>query len=251
MHRRYFIHLAYNGANYCGWQNQPNVSTVQQTIEKALGILLQQPDMAIVGAGRTDSGVHAQSMIAHFDIENKEIDLVQLCKQLNNFLPKDISIHDIKEVKNDAHARFDATSRTYKYYVTTVKDPFLYPFRYQIFQKPNVTKMNICANTLFNYIDFTSFSKLHTDVKTNNCKIMQAYWEQDGNDFIFTIQADRFLRNMVRAIVGTLLEVGKNKLTVEDFIRIIEAKDRSRAGSSAPGNALFLQEVTYNSDIYL
>lgn len=250
MCRRYFIHLAYNGANYCGWQSQPNATTVQDTIEHALSVLLRS-SIPIVGAGRTDSGVHARSMIAHFDLEAMEIDTIQLAKQLNNFLPKDISIYEIREVKNDAHARFDALSRTYKYYVTTIKDPFMFPFKYKLFHTPDVVKMNQCARILFDYEDFTSFSKLHTDVKTNNCKIMQAYWEQDEDDFIFTIQADRFLRNMVRAIVGTLLKVGSNKMSEDEFIAVIEAKDRSKAGSSAPGNALFLHEVAYESDIYL
>lgn len=248
--KRYFIYLAYNGENYCGWQIQPNGISVQETIEKALTTLLRTPT-SIVGAGRTDAGVHARSMIAHFDNEQEELDTVQLADKLNRILPKDIAINSIKEVASDAHARFDATSRLYRYYVTTRKDPYLHHLKYKVHGNINMEMMNTCANVLFEYSDFTSFSKLHTDVKTNNCKIMIAHWEKVGDDYIFTIKADRFLRNMVRSIVGTLLEAGRGKLTPEGMRQIIEAKDRGAAGTSVPGHALFLEEVEYDHKIYL
>ena len=247
--KRYFIYLAYNGEKYFGWQTQPNGETVQETIEKALTTLLRTPT-AILGAGRTDSGVHARNMIAHFDCDIEELDIDDLLFKLNNFLPRNIAIHKIVPVRNDAHARFDALSRTYKYYVTTSKDPFLYKFKCKVHHSLDVDLMNKSAQVLFDYIDFTSFSKLHSDVKTNNCTIMKAEWEQIGNDYIFTIKANRFLRNMVRAIVGTLLLTGHNKITPDDVRAIIEAKDRSKAGTSAPGHALFLEEVEYPKEIF-
>lgn len=249
MTKRYFIRLAYNGANYCGWQIQPNALSVQEVLENALSTLLKQ-EIMIVGAGRTDAGVHAKEMIAHFDFSNIE-DSEQLTHKLNSFLPKDITIYGIEEVKIDTHARFDAINRTYKYYVTTDKDPFLHPFKYRIFFPIDIKLMNEACKILFNHIDFTSFSKLHTDVKTNNCKIMQAYWEENNENYIFTIQADRFLRNMVRAIVGTLLDVGKKKISLDEFEKIILSKDRGKASSSAPAHALFLEKVSYESNIYI
>ncbi len=248
--RRYFIYLAYNGENYCGWQIQPNGVSVQETLEKALATLLRTP-ITIVGAGRTDAGVHARMMAAHFDYESENIDLSLLSKKLNSILPKDISIYNIVEVKPDAHARFDATSRLYRYYITTEKDPFLHHLKYKVHGDLDIDKMNACANILFEYEDFTSFSKLHTDVKTNNCTIMEAQWVKEGNDYIFTIKANRFLRNMVRSIVGTLLEAGKGKIDPEGMRRIIEAKDRGEAGISVPGHALFLEEIEYNNEIFI
>jgi len=247
---RYFIFLAYNGTNYCGWQNQPNGTAIQETIEKALSTLLRTT-VPIVGAGRTDAGVHARQMIAHFDFENSIGDLPQLAERLNRILPKDIALYKIVPVIPEAHARFDATSRLYRYYVTTQKDPFMYPYKYKIHGDLDIEMMNRCANVLFEYEDFTSFSKLHTDVKTNNCAIMKAKWVRQGNDYIFTIQANRFLRNMVRAIVGTLLDAGRNKIDETGMRRIIEAKDRGVAGLSVPGNALFLEEIEYPESIFL
>jgi len=247
--KRYFIYLSYNGEKYCGWQIQPNGISVQETIEKALATLLRTPT-PIVGAGRTDAGVHARMMAAHFDHENN-LDLPLLSNKLNSILPKDIAIHQIIEVKPDAHARFDATSRLYRYYITTEKDPFLHHLKYKIHGSLDLDAMNTCANVLFEYEDFTSFSKLHTDVKTNNCNIMQAEWKQSGNDYIFTIKADRFLRNMVRSIVGTLLEAGRGKLNTDGMRHIIEAKDRCTAGISVPGHALFLEEIEYENKIFI
>lgn len=247
--RRYFIYLAYNGENYFGWQTQPNGETVQEAIEKALSTLLRTP-ISILGAGRTDSGVHAKSMIAHFDCDIDDLNIEELVFKLNNFLNRDIVIYNIIPVRNDAHARFDAIARTYKYYVTTKKDPFLHKLKYKVHGDLNLEMMNECANVLFDYIDFTSFSKLHSDVKTNNCTIMHAEWVLEGDDYIFTIKANRFLRNMVRAIVGTLLLAGQGKLTPNDMRTIIEAKDRSKAGTSAPAHALFLEEVEYPKEIF-
>ena len=244
---RYFMYLAYNGGNYCGWQVQRNGVSIQELIEKALAILLRVPT-PILGAGRTDAGVHARQMIAHFDAEVE--DTVMLTEKLNRILPKDITIYKTIRVKDDAHARFDATSRLYKYYITTQKDPFLYPYKYKVHGNIDLDIMNRCSDILFDYVDFTSFSKLHTDVKTNDCTIMYARWEKEGEDYIFTIKANRFLRNMVRAIVGTLLEAGRGKLDEAGMRRIIEAKDRSVAGCSVPGNALFLEEVEYPDEIF-
>lgn len=246
---RYFIHLAYNGENYHGWQNQPNGISVQEVIETAISNILGSKT-PIVGAGRTDAGVHARCMYAHFDLEspleslNTNADM--LTERLNAYLPNDIFIYDIKGVEPDMHARFSAKSRTYKYYVTTEKDPFEGMYRMRVKPSVDFQKMNEACKYLFNHTDFTSFSKLHTDVKTNNCTIMEAHWEQTSEThWEFTIKADRFLRNMVRAIVGTLLDVGSGKLTVEQFAEVIEKKDRCVAGMSVPAKALFLEEVEY------
>lgn len=247
---RYFIYLSYDGTNYHGWQIQPNGISVQEVLMKALSTFLRKP-IEVVGAGRTDAGVHARLMVAHFDFD-AELDCVTVVDKLNRLLPPDVAVHRVRRVKSDAHARFDATYRTYKYYITTCKDPFSRAFSWRIFQTLDFEKMNEAAQTLFDYIDFTSFSKLHTDVKTNNCKMMYARWEQIGeHNWVFTIQADRFLRNMVRAVVGTLVEVGKGKLTVEGFRKVIEEKNRCSAGTSVPGNALFLVDVGYPEELFL
>ncbi len=246
---RYFIYLGYNGKPFCGWQVQPNGPSVQQCIEEALATLLRRA-CPIVGAGRTDAGVHALQMAAHFDSETPIANLAFLAEKLNRLLPKDIAIYRIVPVRPDAHARFDATFRTYKYYITFRKDPFNYEHVYRLHGSLNFEAMNEACRVLYDYIDFTSFSKLHTDVKTNNCRISHAGWEQQGDVWVFTITADRFLRNMVRAIVGTLLEVGRGKLSVAGFCQVIEAKDRGKAGTSAPGHALFLAEVGYPDPIF-
>ena len=246
---RYFIYLGYNGKNFSGWQIQPNGLTVQQCLEEALGTLLRRP-VPVVGAGRTDAGVHARLMVAHFDWDEPLADPAFLAEKLNRLLPKDIAVYRVVPVKPEAHARFDATPRTYKYYVTTRKDPFNYDLVYRMNGKLDFEAMNEACKVLFDYIDFTSFSKLHTDVKTNNCRIYQAGWKQEGDVWVFTVQADRFLRNMVRAIVGTLLEVGRGKLTIDGFRKVIEAKDRCKAGGSVPGHALFLVNVTYPESLF-
>lgn len=244
---RYFIYLSYDGARYHGWQIQPNGSSVQEVLAKALSTLLREP-IEVTGAGRTDAGVNASLMVAHFDTEKAADD--QLAYRLNKFLPHDIAIHKIVPVKDEAHARFSATSRTYHYYIITEKSPFE-PYAYRFPQPLDFDRMNEAARTLFDYTDFTSFSKLHTDVKTNNCRIMRAEWSQVSPiKWQFTITADRFLRNMVRAIVGTLLDVGRGILTIEQFRSIIEQKDRCSAGMSVPGHALFLADVTYPNNLF-
>lgn len=248
--QRYFIYLAYDGTSYHGWQVQPNGVSVQECLTKALSILLRQP-IEVVGAGRTDAGVHARLMVAHFD-SSQMLDEMFMADKLNRLLPPDISVYRLRAVRPDAHARFDATSRTYRYYVTTAKMPFDRQYRCRLFSVPDFERMNEAAKILFDYTDFTSFSKLHTDVKTNNCRIIQARWENlDEVTWVFTIQADRFLRNMVRAVVGTLLEVGRGKLSVEGFRKVIEVKDRCRAGTSVPGCALFLEDITYPEELFV
>lgn len=248
--QRYFISLAYDGTRYHGWQIQPNGESVQGCLMQALSTILRT-SVDITGAGRTDAGVHASYMVAHFDSE-QELNTQFLTDKLNRLLPPDISIFQIRPVHKEAHARFDATSRTYHYYITTAKSPFDRQYRYRIYGSLNFDRMNEAAQTLFEFTDFTSFSKLHTDVKTNNCRIMQAQWTPvDQSTWVFTIQADRFLRNMVRAIVGTLLEVGRGKLSVEGFKQVILQKDRCKAGTSVPGNALFLSDISYPESLFL
>jgi len=251
---RFFMYLSYDGARYHGWQIQPNGVSVQEMLEKALSTLLREP-IEVTGAGRTDAGVNASLMVAHFDTEQEADE--QLVYRLNKFLPRDIAIHKIVPVTADAHARFSATSRTYIYNVVTGKTPFE-PYAYRFPQPLDFDKMNEAAQTLFDYTDFTSFSKLHTDVKTNNCCIMRAEWKLltpnsslQTQKWQFTITADRFLRNMVRAIVGTLFEVGRGAITVQQFREIIEKKDRCSAGASVPGNALFLADITYPQEIFV
>ena len=241
---RYFLVLDYNGGNFCGWQRQPGQDTIQERIERALSTLLKS-NIEIVGAGRTDTGVHARNYVAHFDsdVDGLQTDTDFLYK-LNCILPFDINIQRIALMHPEAHARFDAIRRTYKYYVTTRKDVFKYQFTHRA-KNLNVEKMNEAAAKLLKYTDFTSFSKLNTDVKTNNCTVFEAFWTETDGELVFTITANRFLRNMVRAIVGTLFEVGYGKITTDDFCSIIEAKDRGQAGTSAPAQALFLERFEY------
>lgn len=247
--QRYFIYLAYDGTNYHGWQIQPNGISVQEVLMKALATFLRK-EVEIIGAGRTDAGVHASLMVAHFDFDTP-LDTAVVADKLNRILPPDISVYKVRQVIPDAHARFDATARTYHYFVSTCKSPFLRQYRCRLFQALDFETMNEAARTLYDYSDFTSFSKLHTDVKTNICRVTHAEWTQeDAHTWRFTIRADRFLRNMVRAIVGTLFEVGRGKMSIEEFRQIIEQKDRCKAGSSAPGHALFLVDVEYPEKIF-
>ncbi|WP_319503895.1 tRNA pseudouridine(38-40) synthase TruA [Bacteroides graminisolvens] len=249
--QRYFIYLAYDGTNYHGWQIQPNGISVQECLIKALATFLRR-EIEVIGAGRTDAGVHATLMVAHFDFEGDDLDVELVADKLNRLLPPDISVYQVRRVKSDAHARFDATARTYKYYITTSKNPFNRQYRCRIHGNLDFKRMNEAAQELFGYSDFTSFSKLHTDVKTNICRITMAEWTQaDEVTWVFTIRADRFLRNMVRAIVGTLLEVGRGKMTVQDFKQVIELQDRGKAGTSAPGQALFLVNVEYPENLFI
>jgi len=235
--------LSYKGTNYHGWQIQPDASSVQEEITKALATILQEK-ILLVGAGRTDAGVHASQMFAHVDTVKKLTD--DYVHKLNAILPNDIVIKSIKEVSDDTHARFDAVSRTYEYKILLGRDPFLLETTWQLHQKNlQIEKMNEAANLLFKYEDFESFSKVKTDVNTFNCSIMKAVWTLEDKHLIFHIKANRFLRNMVRAIVGTLIEVGLGKKTVEDFRKIIESKKRSEAGLSVPAKGLFLTEVCY------
>ena len=249
--QRYFIYLAYDGTNYHGWQIQPNGISVQECLMKALATFLRR-EIEVIGAGRTDAGVHATLMVAHFDFEGDDLDVELVADKLNRLLPPDISVYQVRRVKSDAHARFDATARTYKYYITTSKNPFNRQYRCRIHGNLDFKRMNEAAQELFDYSDFTSFSKLHTDVRTNICRITMAEWTQvDEATWVFTIRADRFLRNMVRAIVGTLLEVGRGKMTVQDFKQVIELQDRGKAGTSAPGQALFLVNVEYPENLFI
>lgn len=241
---RYFIELSYNGGRYHGWQIQPNGISVQETLEKALCRILRET-IEIVGAGRTDAGVHATMMVAHFNIGTPIIDLPKLVNNLNSLLPKDIAIYEIREVSLDMHARFSAKKRTYKYYLTTQKNPFTTELAARIIGNLDFEQMNEAAKCLMNYTDFTSFSKVHTDTKTNNCRITEAYWSEEMGCHVFTISADRFLRNMVRAIVGTLIEVGRHKISIQQFKHIIEKKDRCAAGTSAPPQGLYLHAIEY------
>lgn len=240
---RYFIEFAYNGKNYHGWQQQPNAPSVQETLGKAISVLLRST-VEITGAGRTDTGVHAKQMFAHFDTDiSFEADILK--NKLNSYLPKDIAIIKIHTVDDDAHARFDAVKRTYEYHITNVKDVFEEPLSWYCHHNLDVEKMNQAAKILFEFEDFQCFSKVNTDVKTFLCKIMEANWTKTENKLVFTVAADRFLRNMVRAIVGTLVNVGMGKLSLEDFRKIIESKNRNEAGASAPAHGLFLTKVEY------
>lgn len=250
---RYFIELSYDGTSYHGWQVQPNGVSVQETLQQALSTLLRQ-DIEIVGAGRTDAGVHASMMVAHFDFSGSvELDAMQLVYKLNKLLPHDIAVRRVYQVPDDMHARFSATSRTYHYYIHTRKSPFLRHYSWLVTFPLDFEKMNEAANRLLDFEDFTSFSKVNTDTKTNICHITEAQWKeitplegQGGGAWRFTITANRFLRNMVRAIVGTLIEVGRGRMTVDEFCQVIEQKNRCSAGESVPGHALFLTEVKYS-----
>ena len=241
---KYFIELAFKGTKYHGWQRQPDAISVQEVVENALSKLLNQT-VAIVGAGRTDAGVHAKQIYAHFETQ-KTFDIDNLKNRLNAFLCNDINILSIFKVNNNAHARFDAISRSYEYQIWEGKNPFLIETTWQIkTKKLDVHKMNEAALLLLNYTDFKCFSKSKTDVFTYNCNITVAKWIKNGNLLTFQITANRFLRNMVRAIVGTLYEIGIHKKTKDDLIKIIESKDRSKAGISVPAQGLFLTAVEY------
>ena len=245
---RYFIKLAYNGTPYHGWQIQPNASSVQETLNKAFSVLLHS-EINLMGAGRTDTGVHAREMYAHFDFESS-FDIPKLVYKLNSYLPKDIVIYNIFPVADEAHCRFDATKRTYEYHINLFKDAFLQEQSWYFSQSLDVNLMNEAAKLLFNHTDFQCFSKVNTDVNTFDCTIFEAYWtrggaEQEENKLIFTISANRFLRNMVRSIVGTLVNIGLGKITLADFNAIIESKSRDKAGFSVPAHGLYLTKIEY------
>lgn len=244
---RYFMHMAYDGTAYRGWQTQPGGNTVQQTVEHALSTLLGE-DISLTGAGRTDTGVHASFFTAHFDtgiaLEDQKEHLVF---RLNRFLPDDIVVYRLQQVPGDMHARFSAASRTYHYHISTVKPLYTRNYSHYVYGPLNVEEIARCCEIIMETTDFTSFSKLHTDVKNNHCRIMEVAWKTVDNGYVFEIRADRFLRNMVRSIVGTLLDVGQGKIDREDFRQIVNAKDRSAAGMSAPAKGLFLVNVTYRT----
>lgn len=245
MAQRYFMRLSYNGAPFHGWQSQPNAVSVQSVLEDGLSRVFRAP-VKITGAGRTDTGVNAALMVAHFDLESPVTIDGRLLASLNSLVGRDIAVSSISEVHPDAHARFDATSRTYHYYTHSHKSPFLYTHSWQEPPSLDFEAMNRCGEILVATSDFTSFAKLHSDAKTNICKVTCAEWRDLGDGrHLFVITADRFLRNMVRAVVGTLVEVGRGKLSVDGFKKVVEAKDRCAAGTSMPPHPLFLQDITY------
>ncbi|MFH2094116.1 MAG: tRNA pseudouridine(38-40) synthase TruA [Bacteroidota bacterium] len=248
--QRYFIELSYKGTNFHGWQSQSNAVSVQDVLENAISLKLSEK-IGLTGAGRTDTGVHASYYVAHFDSMHEKLDMnVKFLTGLNRFLPMDIAVSRIRKVRNDVHSRFDAVSRTYKYYISQCKNPFHTETAWYIHSPLNIDRMKKYAVILMEYDDFGSFCKLHSDNKTNICKIMHAGWTEEKGMLVFTITADRFLRNMVRAIVGTLVDAGKEKIDEAGFRKIIKACDRKKAGTSAPAQGLFLTDIEYPGEVY-
>ncbi|PWE00664.1 tRNA pseudouridine(38-40) synthase TruA [Marinilabilia rubra] len=247
---RFFIEMAYNGADFHGWQKQPNATTVQETLEEVLSKVFRE-SVSVTGAGRTDTGVHASYFVAHFDLEALPFEEKLILHKVNSLLPQGIAVYSVSGVSDDAHARFDAVNRTYEYHIVLQKNPFYSGLTYRPWFHPDIDLMNLAAERLKDYSDFTSFARLHGGNKTNLCNIEKAFWENRGDRYVFVVSADRFLRNMVRAIVGTLLEVGRGKVAVDDFSGIIEAKDRSHAGTSAPGQGLFLTDIKYPEKVFV
>lgn len=242
---RYFIECAYRGTNYSGWQIQNNALTVQEEIEKGLSMLLKHK-IEITGSSRTDAGVHAMQQLAHFEMATEIIDCENLVYRMNKLVPLDISIQKIFRVDDNYHSRFEAISRRYEYRISRKKNPFQRGISYEFNGDLNINLMNEACQIMFRYIDFQCFSKINTDVLTYNCTIIEAYWKEERNDLlIFNIKANRFLRGMVRAIVGTLLEVGMSKISISDFEQIILSQNRKKAGRSVPAEGLFLMEVNY------
>ncbi len=245
---RYFTELSFKGTRYFGWQVQNGQITVQEVLERTFSLFLRQP-IQFTGAGRTDAGVHARYFVAHFDANPLTEDFSGIVYKLNRFLPEDITLYRIWRVPDGAHARFSALSRTYTYTLARVKDPFLTDTALLFTLPLDIGKMNEAASVLLHTSDFTSFSKLHSDVKTNICRVNSAFWETEGDKLVFTITADRFLRNMVRAVTGTLLEVGKGRISVKKFEEIIGRKNRCEAGTSLPSRGLSLSEIRYPSEL--
>ena len=241
---RYFIHFCYDGTNYHGWQIQPNGNSVQEELQKALSKVMRMP-ISVVGAGRTDAGVHARKMVAHFECDGK-IDCQQLAYRLNRIVPRDISVFCVEPVSDDMHARFSATKRTYHYYIHTQKNPFLRRYSCELHYPLDFEAMNKAASHLLEVSDFGSFCKSHTDVKTTLCNVTEAVWIKDtDSSWHFRISANRFLRNMVRAVVGTLIDVGRHRVSLDEFDRIVSEGSRSSAGESMPAHALFLENIEY------
>jgi tRNA pseudouridine38-40 synthase len=247
--KRYFLEIAYKGTNYHGWQIQNNAHTVQKELENAISILLDTPT-GIMGSGRTDTGVHASQQFLHFDCK-AELDHLEFLKKINGILPKDIAVYDIRKVKNDAHARFDAVWRSYVYRISLRKDPFEQESAWLLYKNPDIRKMTEAAKLLLLHEDFQCFSKVKTEVNTFNCKINEVFWEQNGPQLLFHITANRFLRGMVRAIVGTLVAVGTDNISITDFQHILESKDRSKAKAAAPAQGLYLCRVIYPEEIFI
>jgi len=251
MSYRYFIRLSFKGTAYHGWQIQPNAPTIQAVLNRDMSIILGET-IETTGAGRTDTGVHAKVFYAHFDSEKDHLDNQgKMIHQLNGILPADIAVQEILKVNPDAHARYSALSRTYEYHILRAKDPFLPGFAHTVTRALDMQKMDEATRILFEYTDFTSFSRVDTDVSNYNCRIMQADWKSEGHLLVFTIRADRFLRNMVRAIAGTLLDVGTGRTTPEGFRTVIESRNRSAAGASAPAKGLFLTAIDYPGNIFI
>jgi len=248
MHR-YFIYLSYKGTYFHGWQFQPNALSVEEILNKSLFVVLRE-EVKLTGCGRTDAGVHASNYVAHFNSEQADLHRDTTAFKLNNFLPKDIAIQKIRKVKNNVSARFTALSRTYEYHISTNKNPFKNEYIHLIRRDLDIAMMNKACEKLFDYKDFTSFCKGKTDNATNNCTIMHAQWRAEGDELIFKIKANRFLRNMVRSIVGIMCNVGSGMVSLDDFCRIIEAKDQTLTGISAPANGLFLTEIEYPDNIF-
>ncbi len=240
---RYFITFSYLGSSYHGWQRQPDASSVQQTIEEAMKLFLKEV-ISLVGAGRTDTGVHAKVMVAHFDTQ-QSFKIEELIHRLNAYLDESIAILSIVEVEADAHARFDATSRSYEYWVVQQKNPFLTQAAYYITHPLDVNRMNEAAALMLDHKDFECFSKSNTDVHTYLCDVTRAEWVFEGERLVFHVSANRFLRNMVRAIVGTLIEVGKGKMSIDEFKAVLNSKDRRNAGPSVPAKGLYLATIQY------
>ncbi len=248
---RYFLYLSYNGTRYNGWQVQPNAHSVQETLQDGLSKLLGHT-AEVVGVGRTDTGVHAAYYVAHFDTDSLRPTVADdFCYHLNAILPRDIAVSGVRQVRADAHARFNALRREYEYVIESSKNPFAIETAWQYGVPLDLGAMNEAAGVLLGCEDFTSFSKLHSDNKTNICRLFRSEWRGEGSRLIYTVSADRFLRNMVRALVGTMVDVGREKISLEDFTKIIESKNRSDAGSSAPPQGLFLTGVEYPSELFL
>lgn len=241
---RYFIHLAYDGTNYHGWQIQPDANSVQEELQKALSVLIRR-EIEIVGAGRTDAGVHARRMVAHFDFDGP-LDCQQTAYRLGRMLPRDIAVYLVEPVADGMHARFSATRRTYHYYLHTERDPFCRQYSCELHYELDFQLMNEAGRILCTYDDFGAFCKSHSDVKTTLCHVTEARWIQvDSSHWYFRISANRFLRNMVRAVVGTMIDVGRHRVTLDEFRKIVEGKQRTQAGESMPAHALFLEDVAY------
>ncbi|MEQ9187267.1 MAG: tRNA pseudouridine(38-40) synthase TruA [Cryomorphaceae bacterium] len=248
MANRYFIELSYDGSEFHGWQIQPNAKTIQESLNSALSTLLRT-EIYTVGCGRTDTGVHATQFFAHFDTDLRDVDLKKLTFRCNRFLPESIAVHRMFAVPSDAHTRFSATSRSYAYLITQKKDPFAVLRKWEMRESLDLERMNLGAEALTSYEDFSCFSKSNTQTETNLCDLTFARWTQNGSELRFEVTANRFLRNMVRAMVGTLIDLGRGTIDIETLQAILASKDRSKAGFSAPAHGLYLTRVTYPDDI--